>query len=160
MTGWRLGWGVGPAWLISAMAVVQSQTTSAPCSISQAAGVAALTGSQDHLVLRCDAYLRRRDLVIEALGNIPGLRTTLPQGAFYAFPDCTALIGRQTPEGEVLHDDVELAQWLLNTALVATIPGSAFHAPGHLRLSTAASDDNLKRAMTRLVDAAQRLEVV
>ena len=149
MTGWRLGWGVGPEWLIAAMAVVQSQSTSCPSSVSQAAALAALNGPADGLVERRAAYRRRRDLVCERIASIPGLAlATPPQGAFYAFPDC-----REALEITGRPGDVELAAFLLEAAEVATVPGTAFDAPGHLRLSTAASDEELDRAMSR-IDAA------
>ena len=142
MTGWRLGYGAGPAWLIRAMAKVQSQTTSCPSSISQAAAVAALTETDPGFDARRDAYRRRRDRVVRTLDAIEGVSCATPAGAFYAFPRL-----------ERASDDVAACRWLLDSARVAMVPGSVFEAPGHVRLSFAVADDVLERALTR-VEAA------
>ena len=142
MTGWRLGYGAGPAWLIRAMAKVQSQTTSCPSSISQASAVAALTETDPGFDACRDAYRRRRDRVVRTLDAIEGVLCATPAGAFYAFPRL---------EGAA--DDVATCRWLLDPARVAMVPGSAFEAPGHVRLSFAVADDVLELASTR-VEAA------
>ncbi|MEM7570113.1 MAG: aminotransferase class I/II-fold pyridoxal phosphate-dependent enzyme, partial [Pseudomonadota bacterium] len=147
MTGWRLGFCGGPAPLIKAMTVVQSQATSAPCSISQAAAIAALDGDTAHLDKQRAAFQKRRDFVVGALRDIPGIACHRPQGAFYAFPDCRALIQ------ERFESDSALCRHLLEEAHVALVPGSAFGKPGHLRLSYAASDDDLKTALGRVANA-------
>lgn len=145
MTGWRLGWGIGPEWLISAMAVVQSQSTACPSSVSQAAAIEALS-DREGLEARCDAYRQRRDLVASHLLQTPGLNLQcLPEGGFYAFPSCT---GAMKATGHA--SDIEFAAWLLEVARVATVPGSAFAAPGHIRLSLAASQDRLETAHLRI----------
>lgn len=145
MTGWRLGWGIGPEWLVAAMAVVQSQSTSCPSSVSQAAAVEALR-TDDGLTAWRDVYRRRRDLVAARIEAIPGLTLAMvPQGAFYAFPSCeAALVARD------LESDVAMADGLLTEARVAAVPGVAFEAPGHLRLSTAASEQALEAAFDRM----------
>ncbi len=145
MTGWRLGWGIGPEWLVAAMAVVQSQSTSCPSSVSQAAAVEALR-TDDGLTAWRDVYRRRRDLFAARIEAIPGLTlAVVPQGAFYAFPSCeAALVARD------LESDVAMADGLLTEARVAAVPGVAFEAPGHLRFSTAASEQALEAALDRM----------
>lgn len=140
MTGWRIGYGAGPEWLISAMRKYAGQTTSNPSSISQHAALAALGGPHDFLDDWKAAYRRRRDMMAARINAIDGLSCQTPVGAFYLFVDC-----RQRHD-----DDRALAMSLLNDQAVATVPGTAFHAPGHLRLSYAASDDELDKACTRL----------
>lgn len=144
MTGWRLGYCGGPKALIKAMTVVQSQATSAPSSISQAAAVAALDGDTAHLVAQRKAFQERRDFVVDALNHIQGISCSRPQGAFYAFPDCRALIQ------ECFESDSALCRTLLDEANVALVPGSAFGTPGHMRLSYAASMADLETALTRI----------
>ncbi len=140
MTGWRVGFAGGPARLIAAMEKVQGQTTSGVSPVAQAAAVAALTGPQDIVATMRAAYARRARAVAMSLAAIPGLRCQIPQGAFYVFPDISALCA----------DDAAFADALLHQAHVATVHGSAFGAPGHLRLSTAASDAALHEACARL----------
>ncbi len=151
MTGWRLGWGVGPKPLIQAMTAVQSQTTSAPSSISQAAAVEALTGPQDSVSAMCHAFRERRDAIAPALGRLDGWICPAPDGAFYLFPSIHGLLGSRTPSGMVIETDQALSDYLLQDALVTTVPGSVFGTPGHLRLSFAA-------AMDRLIQACERIE--
>ena len=110
MTGWRIGYGGGPKHLIKAMAKVQSQVTHAPCSISQAAAIAALEGPQDYVAEQSRMFQQRRDFVVEAINKIPGLSVHVPQGAFYVFPSCAGVIGRRTPDGQVLATDKDFAQ--------------------------------------------------
>lgn len=157
MTGWRIGYAGGPKALIAAMAVIQSQSTSCPSSVSQAAAVAALEGPQDFLGERCETFRKRRDLVVDLLNGIPGLSCRVPEGAFYAFPDCSGLFGRLTPEGQLIEDDRAFCAWLLEAADVAVVPGSAFGLPGYFRVSYATSTETLELALSRIADAVARL---
>jgi aspartate aminotransferase len=158
MTGWRIGWGVGPAPLIRAMMAVQSQTTSAPCSISQAAAVEAIRGSQAPVAAMVGEFRARRDAVVARLAAIDGLVCPAPDGAFYVFPLAIDLIGRRTPDGDVITSDTELCRYLLEQAGVALVPGSAFGCPGHFRLSFAASQPMLDEAVDRIAAAVSRLD--
>lgn len=151
MTGWRIGYGAGPAALIAAMRTVQSQTTSCPCSVAQWAAVAALEGPQDAVEARRGAYERRRDLVLEALGRCPGLRCARPDGAFYVYPSIEGCIGRVSAGGAAIGDDEAFATALLEEEGVAVVHGAAFGASPALRMSTATSDEALHEAMRRLV---------
>ncbi|MAU44690.1 MAG: aspartate aminotransferase [Yangia sp.] len=157
MTGWRLGYGGGPEALIKAMSVIQSQSTSAACSISQAATIAALEGPQEFLAERAEAFRARRDLVVAALEAVPGLACRTPQGAFYAFAECGGVLGRQTPDGRRLESDREFCAWLMETADVAVVPGTAFGLPGHFRVSYATDVETLRTAMARIADACATL---
>ncbi len=149
MTGWRIGYVAGPADLVAAMRKIQGQSTSCPSSISQAAAVAALTGPQECLEEMRMAYAERYQFMLEALNDIPGVTCPECDGAFYAFPSFQACIDAM----DDIRDDVELAGWLLEAAEVATVPGSAFGAPGHLRLSFASSMEELQDAVSRIKDA-------
>jgi len=146
MTGWRIGYLAGPADLVKAMRKVQSQSTSCPGSVSQAAAVAALTGPQDCVEEMRLSFEERYYYIHDALNEIPGVDCPECDGAFYAFPSFQGFIDRM----ENIRDDVELASWLLEAAGVATVPGSAFGAPGHLRLSFASSLDQLEEAISRI----------
>ena len=157
MTGWRLGYGGGPEALVKAMSVIQSQSTSAPSSIAQAAAIAALDGPQDFLADRAEAFRLRRDLVVAALDAIPGLACRTPEGAFYAFAECDGVIGRRTPEGRILETDRDFCAWLMETADVAVVPGTAFGLPGHFRVSYATDTETLKTAMARIAAACRTL---
>lgn len=126
MTGWRIGYAGGPIALIRAMAVVQSQSTSCPSSISQAAAIAALNGPQTIVRERCATFKARRDLVVSALNQIDGIRCHVPKGAFYTFATCAGLIGRRAPDGRTIDRDSGFAEYLLRQAGVAVVPGSAF----------------------------------
>lgn len=150
MTGWRLGYGGGPEWLISAMRKVMSQSTSNPSSITQWAALAALKGPQGFLSDWRKIFQTRRDFVCSEINSIQHLDCLTPQGAFYVFVDCSELIGRTSRSGRDLNSDLEIVNALLEEALVAVVPGSAFHAPGHFRLSFASSQENLNIAMNRI----------
>lgn len=150
MTGWRLGYAAGPAWLIHAMQILQSQSTSNPSSISQAAAVVALQQPAEFLAGWIAVLDRRRKLLLETIAASNGLRASAPQGAFYIFANCSALIGLTTPEGEVLNDDKAVASWLLQDAQVALLHGSAFGTPGYLRIAYAVEDGLLTEACQRL----------
>jgi aspartate aminotransferase len=156
MTGWRIGYVAAPAEVVAAMTALQSQSTSNPTSIAQAAAVAALTGPQECVGAMAREFLARRDLVIACLGAIPGVRTTVPGGAFYVFPDVSAVFGRRGPDGIVAsaHD---LSTYLLRHANVATVPGEGFGAPRHIRLSYAAPRQVLEEGIKRIGDALAQL---
>jgi aspartate aminotransferase len=157
MTGWRCGYAAGPATLIRAMNLIQSQSTSHTSSVSQAAALAALDGPMDFLAPFLEAYRRRRDSVVDAMNAIDGIACGVPDGAFYVFPGCQGLLGRRTPTGAVIATDTDLTMFFLNEAGVALVPGSAFELPGHFRISYAASDAQLAEAMARLARACARL---
>lgn len=157
MTGWRVGYAAGPLPLIKAMNLIQSQATSHTSSISQVAAIAALDGPMDFLQQFLAAFRRRRDIVVSTLNATPGLQCDVPDGAFYAFANCQGLLGRRSQSGEVIATDHDLAMYLLREAGVAVVPGSAFELPGHLRLSYAASDDDLKQALASMSEAIGQL---
>jgi aspartate aminotransferase len=149
MTGWRIGYAAGPADLIKAMRKVQGQSTSCAGSVSQAASTAALSGPQDCVEQMRRAFRERYSYIQPALSAIPGVECPDCDGAFYAFPSFQGFLDRAPG----IKDDVELASWLLESAGVSTVPGSAFGAPGHLRLSYAASLDYLEEAVRRISEA-------
>jgi len=146
MTGWRIGYAAGPESLIKAMKNIQSQSTSNPTSISQAAAQAALEGDQGCITEMLKAFKTRHDRVVEGLNGIDGIRCLPGDGTFYAFPDVHGLIARI----DGVEDDVELAEFILDHAGVALVPGSAFGCPGYMRLSFATSMENLEEALNRL----------
>ncbi len=146
MTGWRIGYAAGPAGLIKAMKKIQSQSTSNPASISQAAAVAALNGPQDCIGSMLAEFKQRHDFIVAALNRIDGIDCLPGNGTFYSFPDFSALIERT----DGISNDVELAEYILEQQEIAMVPGSAFGMPGHLRLSFATSMDNLQQAVERL----------
>ena len=146
MTGWRIGYGAGPKDIIKAMAKIQSQSTTNPSSISQAAAVEALNGTQDFIKTRSESFKERRDFVVESLNNIEGLSCLKPNGAFYVFPNCKKLLGKQTK----LKTDKDFVEKLLEKAEVAVVQGSAFGLDGYFRISYATSMDNLKKALERI----------
>ena len=158
MTGWRVGYGIGPAALVKAMTAVQAQGTSGTCSIAQAAALAALAGPQDLLVTRCASFRERRDLVLGYLNQMEGIVTPTPEGAFYTFSSWKALKGCQTPEGKVLESDHDFCSYILDAANVTVIPGTGFAAPGHFRISYASSVEELNTALSRMVDAVNALK--
>ena len=151
MTGWRIGYAGGPEWLIKAMAKVMSQTTSNPCSISQAASVAALNGDHAFLAARNAAFKTRRDAMMEKIDAAPGLTAPLPEGAFYIFADCAGLIGRTSGGGQKLETDLDVCAALLEEEGVAVVPGTAFGAAPGFRLSYATDDAALEEAGARIV---------
>lgn len=157
MTGWRVGFGAGPASLIKAMNLIQSQSTSHTSSISQAASIAALDGPMDFLPAFVEAFRRRRDNVVDALKAIPGLTCDRPEGAFYAFPGCHGLLGSRDAAGNRIETDADLAMYILRSVGVAVVPGSAFGLAGYFRVSYAASDAELLEAMTRITAACGHL---
>ena len=157
MTGWRVGYGGGPRELIAAMAVVQSQSTTNPSSVSQAAAIAALTGPQEVLIERRAAFQRRRDIVVDALNAIDGVSCRRPEGAFYTYASCAGLIGRRTPDGAIIDSDVTFCRFLLERHDVAVVPGSCFGLAPYFRLSYATSEQNLREALKRIAKACREL---
>ncbi len=158
MTGWRIGFAGGPTWLIKAMAKLQSQSTSNPCSISQAAAAAALTGDQGFLVERQAAFQRRRDLVVGRLNAVEGIHCPTPEGAFYVYPDVSGLIGKTTPKGLKIADDEALVGYLLDEAQVAPVQGAAFGLSPAFRISYATSEAILTEACDRIATACAALK--
>ena len=146
MTGWRIGYAAGPKEIIKAISKIQSQSTSNPSSISQAAAVEALNGTQDFIKIRSNSFKERRDFVVSSLNNIKGLSCLKPEGAFYVFPNCKKLLGKKTK----LKTDKEFVEKLLEKAEVAVVQGSAFGLDGYFRISYATSMENLKKAMERI----------
>ncbi len=158
MTGWRIGFAGGPEWIIKAMSKLQSQSTSNPCSISQAAAVAALTGPQDFLEERNGVFRKRRDMVVAMLNDAPGLDCPTPEGAFYVYPDASGVIGKTTPKGVVIDSDEALIGYFLDEAKVAAVHGAAFGLSPAFRISYATSDEVLKKACTRIQEACAALK--
>ncbi|NYT25150.1 aminotransferase class I/II-fold pyridoxal phosphate-dependent enzyme [Alcaligenaceae bacterium] len=158
MTGWRIGYGAGPEELIKAMATLQSQSTSGASSIGQAAALEALTGPQDCVAEFTQAYKARRDEAVSLLSDIPGLRVVMPEGAFYAFPDCSGLIGKTTPAGQILNSSTDLTHYLLREAAVAVLDGEAYGSAGTFRVSFAASMDDIRNGCGKIREACARLQ--
>lgn len=150
MTGWRIGIAAGPEPLIRAMSKVMSQTTSNACSISQWASIAAIAGPQDYLTARRESFRARRDKVAAQVNAIDVLSCDVPGGAFYIFANCQKAIGKSSAGGRAITDDISFCDVLLDEAHLALVPGSAFHSPGHFRISYASSQLELDDAMTRL----------
>jgi aspartate aminotransferase len=157
MTGWRIGFAGGPAWLIKAMAKLQSQSTSNPCSIAQAAATAALNGDQSFLLARNTAFRSRRDLVVSMLNRIEGLHCPTPEGAFYVYPDVSGLMGKSTPGGKLIASDSDLIDYFLDDVQVAAVPGEAFGLSPGFRISYATSEEILTDACTRMQRACAAL---
>ncbi|MDE6541090.1 MAG: pyridoxal phosphate-dependent aminotransferase [Muribaculaceae bacterium] len=158
MTGWRIGYCAAPLPVAKAVSKLQGQYTSGASSIAQKAAEAAYTGPQECVGAMCEAFRRRRDLVVSLAREIPGLKVNEPQGAFYLFPEVSALLGTVAPDGRAIDTDSDLAMYLLDEAHVATVAGSAFCAPGYIRFSYATSDDNLREAMRRIAGALAQLK--
>ncbi len=153
MTGWRIGYAAGPKEIIKAMAKIQSQSTSNPTSISQAAAVEALNGTQDFISERSNSFKERRNFVVDSLNNIKGISCLSPEGAFYVFPNCKKLLNKKTK----LKTDKEFVEKLLEKAEVAVVQGSAFGLDGYFRISYATSMENLKKAMQRIKTFCENL---
>jgi aspartate aminotransferase len=158
MTGWRIGYAGGPAELIKAMSKVQSQSTSNPCSVSQAAAVEALNGPQDFIAERNTVFAERRDMVVGLINDIEGLTCLIPEGAFYVYPSCAALIGRKTPESKVLRGDGDFVTYLLEAEGVASVQGEAFGLSPYFRISYATSTEALSEACARIKRAVDTLK--
>ncbi|MDR6114358.1 MULTISPECIES: pyridoxal phosphate-dependent aminotransferase [unclassified Sphingomonas] len=158
MTGWRIGYAGGAPWLIKVIAKLQSQSTSNPCSIAQAAATAALTGDQSFLAERNLAFQARRDMVVSMLNAIDGMTCPTPEGAFYVYPSFAPLIGKTTPSGRLIDSDEAFVGYLLDDARVAAVQGAAFGLSPAMRISYATSDALLKEACTRIQTACAALK--
>jgi len=153
MTGWRIGYAAGPAKLIAAMKKIQSQSTSNPTSIAQYAAEAAINGDQSCIATMVKAYKERHDFIVAELNSIPGVKCLPADGTFYSFPNMDGVIKKAAN----ITNDIELSEYLLNVAEIAVVPGSAFGAPGCIRLSYATSMENIKEAMKRMREALAKL---
>ena len=157
MTGWRIGFAGGAPWLIKAMAKLQSQSTSNPCSIAQAAATAALNGDQSFLAGRNEAFRGRRDLVVSMLNQINGMTCPRPEGAFYVYPEFSGLIGKTTPKGLRIDTDEQMIGYFLDEAKVAAVHGAAFGLSPAMRISYATSEAILREACERIQTACANL---
>ena len=158
MTGWRIGYAAGDKDIIKAIAKIQSQSTTNPSSISQAAAVEALNGKQDFIPVRAKAFQERRDFVVNSLNAIEGISCLKPQGAFYVFPNCKGLIGKKDKSGKKITNDTEFVQSLLENNDVAVVQGSAFGLEGFFRISYATSMEKLEIAMKRIKSFCENLK--
>jgi len=138
--------------------VVQGQSLTHACSISQAAGIAALNGPTDFFATRAASFQKRRNIVVDALNAVPGINCIRPEGAFYVYPDCSGVIGKITPSGRTITSDIDFCTYLLEDHFVSAVPGAAFGLSPHLRISTAASEENLREACTRIAKACAGLK--
>jgi aspartate aminotransferase len=158
MTGWRLGYCGAPKEIIAAMNKIQSQSTTSTSSISMAASVEALNGSKDFIDEHNQAFVRRRDLVVNLLNQIDGLSCLTPQGAFYVYPSCAGVLGKETPEGKKISNDEDFMSYLLESEGIAGVHGAAFGLSPYFRLSYATSDETLKDACARIKRACEKLK--
>ena len=158
MTGWRLGYCGAPKEIIAAMNKIQSQSTTSTSSISMAASVEALNGTQDFIDEHNQAFVRRRDLVVNLLNQIDGLSCLTPQGAFYVYPSCAGVIGKVTPDGQKISNDEDFMSYLLDSEGIAGVHGAAFGLSPYFRLSYASSDEILKDACARIKRACEQLK--
>lgn len=158
MTGWRIGYMAGAPEIAKAVTKLQGQYTSGASSIAQKAAEAAYTGSQECIAEMCAAFRRRRDLIVELAAQVPGWEINKPDGAFYLFPKVEKLLGKRTPEGEMIATSGDYVMYLLNNAHVATVDGAAFCAPGYIRLSYALGDDDIRKALKRITEATTLLK--
>jgi aspartate aminotransferase len=158
MTGWRIGYAAGPKEIIKAISKIQSQSTSNPSSISQAAAVEALNGTQDFIKERAMSFQERRDFVVKELNKIEGLECLNPDGAFYVFPSCKGLIGKKDSKGKELKTDTDFVQSLLENSGVAVVQGSAFGLEGFFRISYATSMKNLEKALEKISSFCKSLK--
>lgn len=157
MTGWRLGFAAGPRWLIDAMVKLQGQQTSGACSISQHAAIAALNGPKDFIKQSKNVFQYRRDKVVQWLNKASGIECNTPSGAFYVYANCTGLLGKTTPKGKLLANDLDVASAILEEQNVATVPGSAFGLSPYIRIAYALDDDSLSEACRRIVTFCETL---
>ena len=157
MTGWRIGYAGGPKHLITAMSKLQSQSTSNPSSISQAAALAALEGPEEFLLERNEKFKTRRDMVVNMLNECNGLSCIKPSGAFYVYPSCSGIIGKSSKEGKLIENSIDFSAYLLESVGVAVVPGSAFGADPFFRISYATSDSILEEACNRIKKACEQL---
>jgi len=158
MTGWRIGYCAAPKELVTAMDTLQGQSTTNAAAVSQAAALAAIEGPQDEVERMRQEFDKRRQYMVKTLRAIPGVKCVEPKGAFYAFPDLSAFIGKTTPSGKKIENDPALCEYLIEDARVAVVPGSAFYAPGFVRLSYATSQANIEKGIARLGEALGKLK--
>ena len=158
MTGWRIGYAAGSKEIIKAIAKIQSQSTSNPSSVSQAAAVEALNGTQNFITERSKAFQERRDFVVSELNKIDGINCLKPEGAFYVFPSCKNLLGKKDNKENVLKTDTDFVQSMLENAGVAVVQGSAFGLDGFFRISYATSMENLKKALIKISDFCKSIK--
>ncbi len=158
MTGWRVGYAAGPVELIKAMNKIQSQSSTHTSSVSQAAAVAALTGDMDFIEERKAIFEKRAQLVVQMINEVEGLSVEMPEGAFYVYPDCSALMGKKTPSGQVIENDTDFATYLLESQGVAVVPGVAFGLSPYFRISYATSTEALTEACLRIQKACSDLK--
>ena len=158
MTGWRIGYAAGPKEIIKAMAKIQTQSTTNPSSISQAAAVEALNGNQDFIPIRAKAFEERRDFVVNSLNSIDGINCLKPDGAFYVFPSCKDLIGKKDINGKKIENDTDFVQSLLENNGIAVVQGSAFGLEGYFRISYATSMENLEKALKNISNFCESLK--
>jgi aspartate aminotransferase len=156
MTGWRVGYLAAPKWLADACDKMQGQVTSGTCSIAQRAAITALEGDMEPTFKMAEAYRRRRDMVLELMNDIPGFKTYVPEGAFYIFPDISKLLGKKAGD-KAINTPMDLCLYLLNEAHVSLVTGEAFGNKNCIRMSFAASDDNLREALKRIKTAVEKL---
>lgn len=157
MTGWRIGYAGGPEKIVRTMAKLQSQTTSNPCSVSQAAAVEALNGPQGFIAERAARFEERRNMVVGLLNEAPGITCPVPDGAFYVYPSIKGLMGKRTPDGKVIESDLDFSTYLLDIQGVAAVHGEAFGLSPHFRVSYATSLDVLRDACIRIQEACKAL---
>ena len=157
MTGWRIGYGAGPKEIIKAMAKIQSQSTTNPSSISQAAAVEALNGTQEFIKTRTESFKERRDFVVKSLNKIKGLTCLKPNGAFYVFPNCKSCLNKKDIKNNKIKTDKDFVESLLENAGVAVVQGSAFGLPGFFRISYATSMENLQKALAKIQEFCENL---
>jgi len=158
MTGWRIGYAGGPSELIKSMSTLQSQSTSNPSSISQAAAVEALSGPQDFIPKNNAVFKERRDLVVDMLNKAQGIHCPRPEGAFYVYPSCAGTLGKRTPKGKTIENDTDFVQYLLEAEGVAVVQGAAFGLSPHFRISYATATEVLRDACTRIQRACAALK--
>ena len=157
MTGWRIGYAAGPNKIIKAMSKIQGQATSCANSIGQKAGIAALLDDQSCVEEMKDAFIKRRDSMLEFLNNIPEISCAVPNGAFYAFPDFSSYLHRKG-DNKLLKDTFDISEYILDSVQVVTVPGDGFGAPGHIRFSYATSREIIKEGMNRVRKALDMIE--
>jgi aspartate aminotransferase len=157
MTGWRVGFTAAPKEVVEAMATLQGQSTTHAASMAQAAALAAIEGPTTDLEMMRQEFDKRRKAMVKGLREIPGVKCVEPKGAFYAFPDLNAFIGKKTPDGKKIENDGQLCEYLIEGARVAVVPGSAFGAPGFVRLSYATSMKNVEEGVKRMAEALPKL---
>ena len=156
MTGWRIGYSAGPAYIIKAMAKIQGQATSCANSIGQVAGIEALSGSQECVEQMKDAFKRRRDLIVQLLNELPNVHCAIPGGAFYVFPNFEKYLGKKG-NGKLLKDTFDISEYILESAKVVTVPGDGFGAPGHIRFSYATDSKTIKEGVDRVAVALKNI---